>query len=249
MNNIMKSVILSVFFTLFSIGASAQCVSAPVILGQGYQGGNPCWGGQPLNQVGGQFVNSNNYGAQYSNDMALLQSLMASQQRRRPELEACGWTLGGAIAGATLGSLNSAHRPQAMILAGIIGGALGSAVCENRQREAQAEAAQIAQLQARVRNGNQRVSVPLSGGSSVCVLPTRDRGDLTESECSQLGGVYKGNASAFVSSGQQQVSVGQMSGGCENAPGTRQGILNLPGHPKNNQTVCAKPGDRNVTFL
>jgi hypothetical protein len=37
--------------------------------------------------------------------------------------------------------------------------------------------------------------------------------------------------------------------GCTHNPGTQQGVLNLPGHPKHGQTVCARPGDVNVRFF
>lgn len=35
---------------------------------------------------------------------------------------------------------------------------------------------------------------------------------------------------------------------CAHDPGTTQGTLNLPGHQKHGQTVCARPGDKNVKF-
>lgn len=46
---------------------------------------------------------------------------------------------------------------------------------------------------------------------------------------------------------QQAQQAGQTSTGCEHAPGTRQGILNISGNPKNGQAVCAKPGDPNIS--
>ena len=150
MNKIMK--IFAILLLVFaSFGASAQgCPNgptAPVIMGQGYQGGNPCWGGQPLTN-GAQFLN----GAQYSPEMALLNSLLASQAGRLAPgggLNKC--EIVGAIAGGTLGSLAKNHTGQATILASLFGGAIGSAYCESQRREALVEAAQIAQLQAQVR--------------------------------------------------------------------------------------------------
>lgn len=169
--------------------------------------GNPIGGIQPMqyiNENGGQYVN----GGQISNDMMVLQQLLASQQASAPGLAACGWTTAGAIVGATLGSLNTAYRPQAMILAGLLGGALGNAVCEDRRRQAQAEAMQIAQLQTQIRS--------------------QQMGQMQPQQVANI----------------QQV--GQRRNGCEHAPGTAQGVLNLPGDSKNGQTVCAKPGDPNI---
>jgi hypothetical protein len=34
---------------------------------------------------------------------------------------------------------------------------------------------------------------------------------------------------------------------CAHDPGTAPGILSLPGHPMNGKTVCAKPGDTNIS--
>lgn len=34
---------------------------------------------------------------------------------------------------------------------------------------------------------------------------------------------------------------------CAHDPGTAPGILNLPGHPMDGKTVCAKPGDTNIS--
>jgi hypothetical protein len=151
MNKIMKSVILSlVFFVVHAFAQSPTIMCGDYRVAQGNACGQPGvmvydQMGRPTNQMigGGQF--------NMANDIGLLQQLLASQQAGQQGLSACGWTTAGAIAGATLGSLNSAHRTQAMILAGLLGGAIGNAVCEDRRQQAQAEAMQIAQLQARIR--------------------------------------------------------------------------------------------------
>lgn len=46
---------------------------------------------------------------------------------------------------------------------------------------------------------------------------------------------------------QQSEQPIQVRNPCEHDPGTKRGVLNLPGHPKNGQTVCAKPGDLNIS--
>ena len=45
MKKIIFGAVLAVFLSLFGGQAFAQCYQAPSILGQGPQGGNPCWGG------------------------------------------------------------------------------------------------------------------------------------------------------------------------------------------------------------
>lgn len=48
--------------------------------------------------------------------------------------------------------------------------------------------------------------------------------------------------------GQQwQIQHQGNSNPCAQVPGTIQGVLNLSGHPKNGQAVCAKPGDPNIS--
>lgn len=37
------------------------------------------------------------------------------------------------------------------------------------------------------------------------------------------------------------------NGSCQHDPGTQPGVLNLPGHQKHGQTVCARPGDVNIS--
>jgi hypothetical protein len=119
--------ILFVLMAMF-IGhsASAQlvvqqpCVLAPVIIGQGYQGGSPCVGGQPQYN-GGQYVQT---GVQYVQAAQLLGSVGSG-------LSKC--EVVGGIAGGTLGSLAKNYTTQATILSGILGGVVGSALCNNNQ--------------------------------------------------------------------------------------------------------------------
>ena len=75
-----------------------------------------------------------------------------------------------------------------------------------------------------------------------------------------IGGGLVGNAICTSNQGERVLVVQQPQGAvvqpgntwqqpspCAHDPGTAQGVLNLPGHPKNGQTVCARPGDPNIS--
>lgn len=47
--------------------------------------------------------------------------------------------------------------------------------------------------------------------------------------------------------GQQPQQVQPRAYPCAHDPGTKRGILNLPGHKMHGQTVCAPPGDVNIS--
>ncbi len=44
-----------------------------------------------------------------------------------------------------------------------------------------------------------------------------------------------------------QQATTRVQASCAHDPGTKQGILNLPGHQLHGRTVCAKPGDVNIS--
>ena len=66
-------------------------------------------------------------------------------------------------------------------------------------------------------------------GQTVCALP----GDT--------------NISQWLDGSPVAVATANTPVGCESKPGTKQGILNLPGHALHEKTVCALPGDPKIS--
>lgn len=90
------------------------CTPAPRILGQGPQGGSPCWGGQQ-----GQ-----------------LTVVIPSQQQpvQLAEVKNCeNGTAGGAIVGGGIGAFAKNHTPLAILGGAAIGAIVGHEMCRNAQ--------------------------------------------------------------------------------------------------------------------
>jgi hypothetical protein len=105
-------VLMATFLVSFGPAVFAQCVQAPLILGQGYQGGSPCWGGsaQYQPQLG------------YSNQPFVQQQQVVTQQQLPPGCYRVKKSLWDRVKdGAGEG-----------LLTGVVGGLIGAAVDRDR---------------------------------------------------------------------------------------------------------------------
>ena len=131
-----------------------------------------------------------------------------------------------------MGAPMAAGITQCQALGGIVGGVLGSFA-----RNYQAQAIILGAV------GGGIVGNALcynSQGQRVVVVPQQ-----------QVVGEYGGQTGPGmqvpgVSVPPQQVSA-MPQNHCAHDPGTAPGILNIPGHPMDGKTVCAKPGDTNIS--
>ena len=175
-----------------AVEAKAQCVQAPMIPGQGYQGGSPCWGGAPQ-----QFAYANNfqpttYGQQFVN------SNQPSGHWRECTIEE-----------STLKNAGKAINYG-------IGGAL---IGGDRRTASQAAGAGfiISEM------SGCRVWVETPHGQQVVYVSNNQQQNNTQYQQSQIN--------EFGCYGDRH-----------------QGTLDLPGDRNNRRTVCALPGDRNISY-
>lgn len=218
-------------------------VCAPVILPSPQQGivygGQQVIGQQP--QCPGQLVQTQfglqcriPQGSQYANQ-ALQQGLNGFSKCQ----------LVGAGVGALLGSFAKNHTNQAIIGGALLGGIAGDVVCTPTVQHVQPQQVQQAVYH------QQQMQTHAAGGA-VCVLPNRDRGDLTPEECRHLGGIFKGHGVAGRVPAQVQASSrsGQVCTAENGNPaGSVPAKVTKVGHPRYGDTVCAMPNDENVQVL
>jgi hypothetical protein len=118
MSKFLKVLTFSFFFGFTSLASAQGCVPAPIILGQGYQGGSPCWGSVPQQQI---FVSQP---VQQVQVIPMAQAVSSGFTRCQTV---------GALTGGTLGSLAKHHTLQATILGAIAGGVAADGFCSNNQ--------------------------------------------------------------------------------------------------------------------
>lgn len=151
----------------------------------------------------------------------------------------------GAGVGALLGSFAKNHTNQAIIGGALLGGIAGDVVCTPTVQHVQPQQVQQAVYH------QQQMQTHAAGGA-VCVLPNRDRGDLTPEECRHLGGIFKGHGVAGRVPAQVQASSrsGQVCTAENGNPaGSVLAKVTKVGHPRYGDTVCAMPNDENVQVL
>lgn len=165
--------------------------------------GNPVGGIQQMNVVQQGGVITTGYNPNQWQQTLAQQAIRAPFGQ--PPQGYCSWggrteniAIGGAL-GAIVGAIAGDNRESAR-KGFLVGAAMGTFVPCDTLHQQQVAMQQSSQVQNVV--ASQQVRQVQVGGP-VCVLSTRDRGGLTEAECSQLGGVYK-NAQG---SNQQQVGL------------------------------------------
>jgi hypothetical protein len=221
-----RTILAAIFMFAMSFSAMAQCVpmNGPFVGPSGHlvdpprmwDGSRGCytWQGAQASQSQQQIVNVNGQQMVWvrlpNGQMALVPyqqqqpvsfpAQQVFQQQHYPQQQVMQQVAGagggfskcevvGGVTGATIGSMAHNHRPQAVVLGGIVGGMLGNVACRPTQAlPVQQPIQTVAQQQ-----------FPQEQGSPVC-----------------------GN-------------------------GKRPGILNIPGHQKHGQHVCAFPGDPNIS--
>jgi hypothetical protein len=170
-----------------------------------------------------QYNNYGGYGGQ-----VIAQPYYGGQQIMTPQY---GFSNGVPMYG--MGAPMAGGLSQCQALGGIVGGVLGSFA-----RNYQAQAIILGAV------GGGIVGNALcynSQGQQVVVVPQQQ----------QVAGQYGGQMAPGmqvpgVSVPPQQVSATPQNH-CAHDPGTRQGVLSVPGHPMDGKTVCAKPGDTNIS--
>lgn len=183
MKSFMKSVIVSSFLVFASFGVFAQCAPSPVIMGQGFQGGSPCWGGQPFNNGqpynSGQFVQNGN------------QQWLANQAIRIPATGMppgyCSWDerLKNVGLSALLGGIFGALIGRAAGQGAAVGLVVGTAVpCAAQQQYLEQRGFQQQQPQ-------HQMGERYQGGNTVtsparCFVAGEDFGDVPESTCLKI---------------------------------------------------------------
>lgn len=171
--------------------ASAQCVPAPIIMGGGYQGGSPCWGGAPQQQQGGGIIGV--IGVLIQKEVARQEYVLAVKRQLPPNctlVERDIWSKLETGAGSVL----------VEALAGALSGAAVDRLSGTGSRftEASAEYAasrglsRLLQQQYVLACRQPEARREAGSGGAVCILPTRDVTGLTEQQCNSIGGVIKG---------------------------------------------------------
>lgn len=207
-----KILIASLVF--FGSAAFAQCVQSPIIMGQGYQGGSPCWGGAPQQQfVQQQFVPQQQFFQP--------QQVVQQQQRNIPQgcyiVKKAFWDRAKDAAGEGL-------------LTGLVGGLIGAAVDRDRG------------------TGGRYTEVGASAAAAYGFASTLSNDSTMVCPSQQTQVVVQGQQQVVQT--QQAVQQQQSAPACSppaNPVGSRPGILNLPASPQHGQTVCAMPGDSNIS--
>jgi hypothetical protein len=253
MNKLFKIVMAS-FTLLVSASAFAQwpagCLPAPQVQGQPPK----CYDGRQLNPYTGQWG--------WPVQAAAPQVQYAPQQYAVPQYapqpyyggQPYGMPYGGlpggltncqvygAIAGGTVGSLAHNHRPQAVILGGLVGGLIGNFICTNRegQRVVVQQAPQpMLQQAAVVQPLPQQVVQPAASGQGVfCNIDGVVTHEVNTAVC-----VAKAKAKAETLVSGQSVDVKHQERASTCSTGKTWTKLNWPGHPQHDSFVCLPDGD------
>ena len=175
------------------------------------------------------------------------QVLVSGQQ----QAVACTWggrgenILGGGIIGGLLGVLARDSSDGARKGAAI-GALLGTLIPCNSQQVASGQQVVVQQPQGVVTQQQgiqQGIQCPAGTQPGILNLPGHPKHGQTV--CAPPGDTnILGNQQQVQQQQPQQVAT---MNPCAGDPGTKRGILDLPGHPKHGQTVCAKDGDPNIS--
>ncbi len=224
--------------------ANAQCVPAPIIMGQGYQGGNPCYGGPPVQTFSMPF----NYGQNGNGFGNLLNGIPQGQpfmvNTANGGKARCTWKdaaasaakdgLVGGLIGAGLGILQGkGHTSQYAKGGALIGAAVGATLdCDtdilgnggvNQITSVSVIPQQQASQQGRCGEGKVFATLNWEGhpqnGRMVCMA--KDDVHMLPIE--------------------QQPKVAKMVFRCKE--GQIRAKLNWEGHPQHNKDVCMSPDD------
>lgn len=163
----------------------------------------------------------------------------------------------GGLAGGTLGSFAKHHQAQSIILGAIAGGILGNSICSDSQgQRVLVVQQQVAQQQQGLVGQQFQQSVGIVGQNG---NPCRNDPGTKEGVLYLPGNTKHGqtvcarpddlNISRWLDGTPviQRENTRSSRNACAHDPGTRLGILNLPDHPRHGQTVCARPGDSNIS--
>lgn len=148
----------------------------------------------------------------------------------------------GAIAGGTIGSLAHNHRPQAMILGGLIGGLVGNTICTNSEGQRvviQQVPQPMPQQAAVIQSLPQQVIQPAaSGQGTFCNIDGVVTHEVNSAAC-----VAKAKAKAETLASGQNVDIKHQERAPTCASGKTWTKLNWPGHHQHDSLVCLPDGD------